>query len=219
MYMNMPVGLLWNQDFARFKGISVLICNSTRFSWQPFIHLLSVAMATRQKLALSLSLCPNSFFCPLLILLTSFRHLCVKWRRQPVWWKCWLLLLKLDLLLLPQFAFLLLDIKKKKRIRLLRAPNLGLCQCAVHQGLLVTVAAKCLSSTSDPLWHWSVISAKPLWRPTDKERAPPRRKERSPQLSESVTEESGFHHRVCNNWRRWAQWQTLPFSPAVAWTV
>lgn len=66
-----------NEDFARFKGKSVLSCNSTRFPWQPFIRLFSVAMATRQKLALSLSLCPNSFFF-FSLLLPPLRRLCVK---------------------------------------------------------------------------------------------------------------------------------------------
>lgn len=75
--MHRPVRRLRNEDFASFKEKSVLSCNSTRFSWQPFIRLLAVAMATRQKLALSLSLCPNSFFFfPLL--LTPLRRLCVK---------------------------------------------------------------------------------------------------------------------------------------------
>lgn len=86
-----------NEDFARFKGKSVLSCNSTRFPWQPFIRLLSVAMATRQKLALSLSLCPNSFFFfppP-----SSPKAPLCEMTQALAWWNCRHLLRKLDLML------------------------------------------------------------------------------------------------------------------------
>lgn len=86
-----------NEDFARFKGKSVLSCNSTRFPWQPFIRLFSVAMATRQKLALSLSLCPNSFFFfppP-----SSPKAPLCEMTQALAWWNCRHLLRKLDLML------------------------------------------------------------------------------------------------------------------------
>lgn len=88
-----------NEDFARFKGKSVLSCNSTRFPWQPFIRLFSVAMATHQKLALSLSLCPNSFFFFFIPPPSSPKAPLCEMTQALAWWNCRHLLRKLDLML------------------------------------------------------------------------------------------------------------------------